>query len=1215
MRRCLAAVAMLCCAAGAAAAAETLPGPQEDFIPAPWRQISVQWKDSWEQTLAENLAPLRAAAAAAKGDNPAPATIAVLREIELYKAMIAHFPQRRDQHAQAYLAMAALCRRAGLPQAGAHYAWKVTREFGGQGDLVAQAYLELADCSAGIDADDAAWTKALDEALDLAQRGAIPRGHPAVPAVCEQVRRRICDEMRYDRFAGDLDRFTKLARTDERIYKTIAEMLNHFGESELAASLMPQKEDARWGAEAVRPTPGNLPPPPRNAELETRWEAFARGAQGVDASRPIDADQVQRILDLAAAGDAFAARGDVHYVSYRTLAQSVLDALPEANLAPLRALQNNAAGRLAMAIRSAEDPAAVARLTRLYPYAVGVHEALVDVGERALRAGHFTAATAAFRHVVRYSQDSTLRAAAQIGLCLALGAGRGSDEEARAILAAVPDAAEVPWRGATAPAGQIKASLLAGTSGGEPPRALSDLPRVPIALPADWPLMQRHREGPVRNFGLHAPWPVTRIERVGAAFFVSGPGRLARFQAGSAAPLWQVRASAAAAPAEAQPPSQYMQHPWRDVYCRPVGSPAAGSSAVAEDGQAVYRLSGGGAVSAVDSRTGKDLWSTATDPQWRGLAAMNYPAAADGRVYVLAVPAAESDRAAAKPMASKGPWHLVCLDGRSGGIVWKTPLSWSDSGELDLARDGTAVTIDADSVYCCPGMGLVARCDARDGRLMWVRGYPSAVGNVAMADALVYSREGTSPIRADGRLFVAPRDSSGVTALQADTGELLWSVAMAPSDRMLGVSGGSLVTLSGQWVAALDVATGRPLWQRRFAQGAPVQGALSGANVIVLENRRLHLLSARTGKTLEEKTLDGDRDAQYAFLADGALAELLPPRVAQIAPGAVLAAPLALPLAKAAYIGADEPSLVVSPKGDEAGFCILSGRRLLRVMTQPQLTIAWQRTLALRPLAAHIVGGRVLLSGDRRLAALDRSDGADQWTLSVPLVPYDVGGNDSLVTALPGSYGAARLAAIDPAAGKLLWTRGLVEAARFRGGIYRVELGRGAGAARTVSVVLRTLFDNGWQGGRVELNPAGGAVTTIVPFAPPPQEGIWFSGRGLVNAGADPAVRIAAGAAPGRAVYELPKPDMAGVHEILACRASGQRMIVVSGLAARQRQQGRVYVDVFDSVTRRHLGRQTLEGLAYCTGGQSGYDTHAEILDRAVVVTDAGGVHVFTAAK
>ncbi|MCY2931008.1 MAG: LamG domain-containing protein, partial [Planctomycetota bacterium] len=102
-------------------------------------------------------------------------------------------------------------------------------------------------------------------------------------------------------------------------------------------------------------------------------------------------------------------------------------------------------------------------------------------------------------------------------------------------------------------------------------------------------------------------------------------------------------------------------------------------------------------------------------------------------------------------------------------------------------------------------------------------------------------------------------------------------------------------------------------------------------------------------------------------------------------------------------------------------------------------------------------------------------------------------------------------------------------------------------------------------------------------------------------------------------VYTLPHNALTGrACVIYAVRELGDKLLVVSGLRGRSATyvagQGTMYADLFDRAGGAHLAGEELSGLACLDYPRTGYDTQAEILDRAVVVTGRDGVHVFSAA-
>lgn len=312
---------------------------------------------------------------------------------------------------------------------------------------------------------------------------------------------------------------------------------------------------------------------------------------------------------------------------------------------------------------------------------------------------------------------------------------------------------------------------------------------------------------------------------------------------------------------------------------RPITARDARSSAVADDGRIVYAfVASPPQVIALDASSGSPRWSTASREDWRQLVPMSRPAAADGNVYVLAVPAGLPPTAGLGAAREPGPpivWRLVCLDGLDGRVLWERILGWQPYTVLDVARGGIGLSLQDGAVYCATDMGLLARCDARDGAVDWVRGYASMASTNPRSDA--FGREGTPPLVVGDAVLVAPRDHSGVIALARDTGATLWETIAVPSDRLVGATGGVVVGVNNRRLCGLDLRSGRPLWSREFADGTGSQAAIGGDAVFVMAGRTLHRFKVATGEPLDALPLAGAGNTTPVLL-DGRLIELQSPQ-------------------------------------------------------------------------------------------------------------------------------------------------------------------------------------------------------------------------------------------------------------------------------------------------------------------------------------------------
>ncbi len=200
----------------------------------------------------------------------------------------------------------------------------------------------------------------------------------------------------------------------------------------------------------------------------------------------------------------------------------------------------------------------------------------------------------------------------------------------------------------------------------------------------------------------------------------------------------------------------------------------------------VYATDLKGRVSAFDAESGKQLWRVDTE-----LSLSGGPGVGAGRVVLGGL---EGD--------------VVALDADSGAEIWRAKVS-SEVIAAPLVAQGFAVVRSND--------GRVFGFSLGDGKRSWVfdRGLPPLT-----------IRGNATPVQAHDGVVVGYEDGMVVTLRIAD-GTPVWEQAVAPPDgrneleRLADVDGDIQVGLSevfaqsakGQ-VMAIDLATGRPLWNR-----------------------------------------------------------------------------------------------------------------------------------------------------------------------------------------------------------------------------------------------------------------------------------------------------------------------------------------------------------------------------------------------------------------
>lgn len=186
---------------------------------------------------------------------------------------------------------------------------------------------------------------------------------------------------------------------------------------------------------------------------------------------------------------------------------------------------------------------------------------------------------------------------------------------------------------------------------------------------------------------------------------------------------------------------------------------------------------------------------------------------------------------------------VYCLSAADGSVQWTYATENSVKNNVVLS-DGKVYAQDASgNVYCL---------SADNGTLVWTV-------KVNLGNALSTS---TALCVADGKVFAG--GAAGVTALQADTGKVLWENIRnkgegSPAEFL--VTGNKLI-VSSHWDAlvALDTATGEQLWENqdgdiRFRSSTPI--AVDDNTLLVADSGAIMLVDSNTGEMISKTSLEG----------------------------------------------------------------------------------------------------------------------------------------------------------------------------------------------------------------------------------------------------------------------------------------------------------------------------------------------------------------------
>lgn len=345
-----------------------------------------------------------------------------------------------------------------------------------------------------------------------------------------------------------------------------------------------------------------------------------------------------------------------------------------------------------------------------------------------------------------------------------------------------------------------------------------------------------------------------------------------------------------------------------------------------------------GRVLAVSATTGELLWSSVINDNQFAIITQS-PVVKDGVVYVGAASAEENAAAfipdyvccsfrgsfsALDAATGKVLWTTYMVPtGYSGGAVWgSTPAIDAKSNTVYIST-GNNYSVPEAAKQCQLDGGTASEClspddhvdamlalDMTTGQITWATGVQgfddwivSCIVNVPNCPVspgpdfdfgsgphLFKAKIGTGQ-----RLLVGAGAKSGIYwALDAKTGEIVWSTQAGPGSTLGGIEWGSAtdgkriyvaeanagflpyqndpsLPAVGSW-AALDPATGQILWQTSDPSGSFDTGAVSVSNGVVYAGSmsgHMYALDAASGKVLRDIVGEGSSNAGPAISNQG----------------------------------------------------------------------------------------------------------------------------------------------------------------------------------------------------------------------------------------------------------------------------------------------------------------------------------------------------------
>ncbi|MFG0332214.1 MAG: PQQ-binding-like beta-propeller repeat protein, partial [Maioricimonas sp. JB049] len=226
--------------------------------------------------------------------------------------------------------------------------------------------------------------------------------------------------------------------------------------------------------------------------------------------------------------------------------------------------------------------------------------------------------------------------------------------------------------------------------------------------------------------------------------------------------------------------------------------------------------------------------------------------------YFTGTPAAVRDRlyVACRRSRPELECGVVCLSAATGAPIWFTRVCGLLREPLTAAHllGHELLTVAGGQVFYTIAEGPLAALDARQGRINWFLGQAEVGRSVSAAEA----RWRPPAVWSNGVLFALNAAQTGVTAVHAASGTVLWSVPL--DGRVSHITGAAedLTIVSGSQLWALDAWTGEIVWEAGSDDSTGHgfgRGTIAGPDVIWPTRETLWFFDLQTGTPMQRLPL------------------------------------------------------------------------------------------------------------------------------------------------------------------------------------------------------------------------------------------------------------------------------------------------------------------------------------------------------------------------
>ncbi len=211
------------------------------------------------------------------------------------------------------------------------------------------------------------------------------------------------------------------------------------------------------------------------------------------------------------------------------------------------------------------------------------------------------------------------------------------------------------------------------------------------------------------------------------------------------------------------------------------------------------------------------------------------------------------------------PWGgnhptLVCMDPRTGRIIWETKLAVVPNQTKIRGRhcEGSVPVEYGGAIYVQANCGVIGAVDASSGDILWLKRYNQKPN--AIDEGLKHSRNypcwlPSLPVVHAGILYAAPTDAYDLYALDTATGKTVLTIPRGDARQFLGADRNHLYLTEARKLVARDRTSGKVKWERDPGALVVGRGAMSETCLYVPTEKAIVCVTLKDGSVNRDRSV------------------------------------------------------------------------------------------------------------------------------------------------------------------------------------------------------------------------------------------------------------------------------------------------------------------------------------------------------------------------